>query len=135
MLGLVGFAERVDRPDLAVAVRKRAEERRCGRPAAIGLLPGELAALIRGVRTVEAVVMGEQSVDATPDELDDLEWSQPSIVAARAIPRGAEITADLVTLKPPARGLSPRMLPSIVGRRALYDIAEDEFITFGLVEL
>jgi len=102
---------------------------------AVSLLPGELAALIRGVRTVEAVAMGERSVDTTPDELDELEWSQPSIVAACTIPRGAEITADLVALKPPAWGLSPRMLPSIVGRRALYDIAEDDFITFGLVEL
>jgi N,N'-diacetyllegionaminate synthase len=102
---------------------------------AASLTPAELAALVRAVRALEAVTASEWLLDATPEEMDELEWARPSIVAARAIPRGAEITAAMLTLKPPAWGLSPRVQPLIVGRRALYDIAEDEFLTFGVIEL
>jgi N-acetylneuraminate synthase/N,N'-diacetyllegionaminate synthase len=100
---------------------------------ATSLVPDELAALIRGVRALEAVAASDLPVDSTPHEMDELEWARPSIVAACPIPRGTVITPGIVALKPPAWGLSPRLLPLIVGHRALYDIAEDDFITFGLV--
>ncbi len=58
-----------------------------------------------------------------------------SLIASRRISKGTTITADMVTCKPPERGLSPRLLPWLLGRRAIYDIEEDDFITFGLVDL
>lgn len=99
------------------------------------LIPQELGELVRKVRALEAVLDSGTLRDPSPAEIDDLEWGRVSIVAARSIPRGARITRELLTLKPPARGLSPRFLTFLEGRRALYDIPEDEFLTFGMVEL
>jgi N,N'-diacetyllegionaminate synthase len=102
---------------------------------AASFTPAELAELVRGARAIEEAAASDRLLDPTPDEMDQLEWERPSIVAARSIPRGAIITADMLTLKPPAWGLSPRALPMLEGRRARYDIAEDDFLTFGVVDL
>lgn len=59
---------------------------------------------------------------------------RPSIVTRVPIPKGTVISSDMLQLKPPQRGLSPRMIPWVTGRRAAYDIDEDEFVTFGLLE-
>jgi sialic acid synthase SpsE len=99
------------------------------------LLPGELAELVARVRELEARLAAERVPETAPEVLDDLEWRRVSIVAARPIARGTTITNDMLALKPPARGLSPRFLGTVVGRPALYDIAEDDFITFGMVDL
>lgn len=68
-------------------------------------------------------------------DLDLVEEARPSLVAARPIRRGETLTAEMIACKPPFRGLSPRLLPLVVGRRALYDIAPDEAITFGIIDL
>ncbi len=51
------------------------------------------------------------------------------------IPRGSVLTREMLSTKAPLRGLTPRLLPRLLGRRALYDIRKDESITFGLVEV
>jgi N-acetylneuraminate synthase/N,N'-diacetyllegionaminate synthase len=99
------------------------------------LLPGELAELVARVRELEARLGAGRLPETAPDVLDELEWRRVSIVAACPIARGTTITGDMLALKAPARGLSPRFLGAVVGRPALYDIAEDEFITFGMVAL
>lgn len=102
---------------------------------ATSLTPPEFAELVRRVRALEAVLGAPVLRDPAPAEMDELEWSRVSIVAAKPIPRGVPITPDMLTLKPPGRGLGSRFLAVLEGRRALYDIAEDEFVTFGMVEL
>jgi sialic acid synthase SpsE len=97
------------------------------------LLPSEFAGLVARVRELDANA-GTLRVPLL-DEMDEIESDRPSIVAARAIPRGAKLTKEMLTLKPPAHGLSPRFLGFLLGRRVLYDIAEDDFLTFGMVEL
>ena len=99
------------------------------------MLPGELAELVGRVRELEARLAAEKLPETAPEVLDELEWRRVSIVAARPIAQGTTITSDMLALKPPSRGLSPRFLGAVVGRPALYDIAEDDFITFGMVGL
>lgn len=65
------------------------------------------------------------------DRMDDL---RPSLVATRWIRRGETLTAEMVACKVPFRGLSPSLLPLVLGRRVLYDIARDEPITFGVID-
>ncbi len=121
----------------AVVVEKRLTLNRglVGPYHATSLLPNELGELVRRVRELEAVLGADWIPDPSPAEMDELEWRRVSIVAARPIARGTTITPDMLTLKPPFRGLSPRLLHFLVGRRALYDIPEDEYVTFGMVEL
>lgn len=102
---------------------------------ATSLLPHEFAELVRDVRGLEGVLSSDRLRDPAPTEMDELDWGRVSIVAAEPIPRGARIVRAMLAVKPPARGLSPRCLSFLEGRRALYDIAEDEFLTFGMVEL
>jgi sialic acid synthase SpsE len=101
----------------------------------VSLLPGELAELVARVRELETRLGAPRVSEPSPDALDDLEWHRVSIVAAQPITRGTTISRDMLALKPPSRGLSARFLGAVVGRRALYDIAEDEFVTFGMVDL
>lgn len=102
---------------------------------ATGLIPKEFGDLVRKVRELEAILESETLRDPSPVEMDEVEWGRVSIVAACPIPRGARITREMLTLKPPFRGLSPGFLAFLEGRRALYDIPEDDFLTFGMVEL
>ena len=99
------------------------------------LLPGELAELVTRVRELEARLGASRLPETAPEVLDELAWRRVSIVAARPIARGTTITSDMLVLKAPSRGLSPRFLGAVIGRPALYDIAEDDFITFGMVGL
>lgn len=102
---------------------------------ATSLIPQEFSELVQKVRALEVLLRSETFRNPLPAEMDDLEWSRVSIVAARPIPQGTKITREMLTLKPPCRGLSPGFLRLLEGRRALYDIPEDEFLTFGKVEL
>lgn len=99
------------------------------------LLPGELAELVTRVRELESRLGAARVPEPSPDALDDLEWHRVSIVATRPIAKGTAITPDMLALRAPSRGLSARFFDAVVGRRALYDIAEDDFITFGMVDL
>lgn len=88
-------------------------------------------------KTVALIRRCQLPVDdvASPEALDDLDVRQPSLVATRGIARGEIISAEMVTPKAPSRGLSPTLMPLVIGRRALYDIAQDEPITFGVLDL
>jgi hypothetical protein len=68
-------------------------------------------------------------------DLDVVDELRPSLVAARRIRKGETLTPGMVACKAPFRGLSPALLPLILGHRALYDIEQDEPLTFGLIDL
>lgn len=106
-----------------------------GSSRAPGLAPEEFRELVCGIRALENLRLNGALRNPSPEEMDELERERPGVVAAIPILRGTVITREMLTLKPPARGLSPRLLPLLEGRRALYDIPEDEPITFGMVGL
>jgi N-acetylneuraminate synthase len=56
-----------------------------------------------------------------------------SLVANTAIRKGETITADMLTMKRPGTGISPRFFDQVVGRRADKYIAEDEIITWRML--
>src|SRR5207244_849724 len=68
--------------------------------------PAELAALVRGIRTVEAA-LGHGRKEPAPSELASAAVIRKSLVAARDIPAGAIFTAELIEAKRPGTGLSP----------------------------
>lgn len=102
---------------------------------ATSLTPKEFGELVRSVRALEGIIRSEKLRDPSPAEMDGLDWGRVSIVAARPIPRGTRLSRDMLALKPPFRGLSPAFMTFLEGRRVLYDIAEDDFVTFAMVEL
>jgi N-acetylneuraminate synthase len=56
-----------------------------------------------------------------------------SLVAVRSIAAGATITAEDLTWKRPAHGISPREIDAVVGRVAGRDIAEDELLQWEML--
>jgi sialic acid synthase SpsE len=87
----------------------------------ISLEPNELAALVSGIRKVEAA-LGHGRKEPSPRERDVAAVARKSLVAALHVPLGSVLTEELVAIKRPGTGLPPSMLPQILGRKAKRDI-------------
>ncbi len=87
----------------------------------------ELAGLVRALRHVEAA-LGDGEKRPMPSEADTRRVARKSLVAARAIPAGQRLTADLVTVKRPGTGVSPADLDRVLGRTVVRALAADEVI-------
>ena len=101
---------------------------------AFALEPGELKAMVRAVREVEAALGSgrlEGPSEAEANEMYPL--ARRSIVAAGDIPAGTEITRDMLTTKRPGYGIAPKHLDVVVGRPARVDIEADEVLTWEMV--
>lgn len=108
------------------------DRRRAGPDHLASLEPDELAALVRGVRRVEAA-LGHGRKEPAASELNTAAAARRSLVAARPIRAGSELTRDVITVKRPGTGLPPAMLARVVGRRAKQDIPEDTVLTMDML--
>src|ERR1041385_598944 len=96
------------------------------------LEPAELRELVRSIRTVESALGSGRKVPA-PSEIETAKVARRSLVAARDIPAGITWQRDMVVIRRPGTGMSPAMLDTLLGRRAVRDVAagtllnEDEF--------
>jgi N,N'-diacetyllegionaminate synthase len=91
------------------------------------LEPNELAALVKGVRTIEKA-LGDGVKRPTPSELKNRAVARKSVVAARDIRQGELLTAENLTTKRPGTGVDPMRWNELLGTRAVRDFREDELI-------
>lgn len=91
------------------------------------LEPGELAAMVRGIRHIE-LALGDGVKRPTAGEARNRAVARKSIVASRAIAAGELFSDDNLTAKRPGVGLSPMRWDEVVGRRASRAYAADELI-------
>ncbi|MDP1808990.1 MAG: N-acetylneuraminate synthase [Actinomycetota bacterium] len=91
--------------------------------------PDEFKALVEGLRIVTAA-LGSGKKEPTPAERKIAQTVRKSVVAQAAIPKGALITAEMVTLKRPAGGIPPKDISKVIGAVAARDIGDDEVITW-----
>jgi len=96
------------------------------------LEPGELAALVRGIRIVEAA-LGHGRKEPAASEASAAAVARRSIVAAHDIPAGARLTGDMLTIKRPGTGLAPAMRSHLVGRIAAQDIPTNTILTWEMI--
>jgi N-acetylneuraminate synthase/N,N'-diacetyllegionaminate synthase len=96
------------------------------------LEPEDLAALVRGIRTVEAA-LGHGRKEPSPRELETAAVARKSLVAAADIPAGAILTEELVAVKRPGTGLPPRTRSSVIGRTARQDIPAGTLLTLEML--
>lgn len=94
--------------------------------------PEELAALVRGIRTVEAA-LGTGRKEPAASEAATAAVARRSLVAAATIPAGAILTDALVTVRRPGTGLSPSLRGQVVGRRARVVIPEGTVISIEML--
>lgn len=95
--------------------------------------PDELAELVRQVREVESALGDGRKLGPAPEEMEFYEKARRSVHAAVDIPAGTVIEQDMLTCKRPGYGVRPKFLPLLTGRRAVRDIAADEWITWKMV--
>lgn len=92
------------------------------------LEPGELRALVRGIRLVEAARGSGRKVP-TPRERELATVARRSIVARVGIPKGSILSLDQLDYRRPGAGLPPTKVQAIVGRRTRVEIAPGSMIT------
>lgn len=89
------------------------------------LEPGELAAMVRGIRDIECA-LGDGLKRPGQAEVRNRNVVRRSIVAARSIRRGEVLEAHYLTTMRPGDGLSPMLWDEVVGRLADRDYAAGE---------
>lgn len=92
---------------------------------AASLTPPELADLVRGIRAVEQA-LGRPLKRPGSAERSNMVVARRSLVAAVRIPKGTEITAEMLDAKRPGDGLSPMRIDEVVGRLATRDYEPDD---------
>ena len=91
------------------------------------LEPAELNALVAAIRNIE-VALGDGIKRLTTSEARNRPVVRKSLVASRAIKSGALFTAENITAKRPATGISPMRWDEVIGKTALRDFGPDELI-------
>ena len=94
--------------------------------------PDGLAALVRGIRTIESA-LGNGRKQPARSERSTAAVARKSLVAARAIPAGELLTADAIAVRRPGTGLPPNLRPALVGRRARQTIPVGALLTLDMV--
>jgi len=91
------------------------------------LEPAELNAMVAAIRNIE-VALGDGIKRLTTSEARNRPVVRKSLVASRAITSGALFTAENITAKRPATGISPMRWDEVIGKTALRDFGPDELI-------
>jgi N-acetylneuraminate synthase len=86
--------------------------------------------LMRDIRTLA----GSSDLRAAASEAPARRNARRSLVAARDICRGAVLSAEDVTFKRPAHGISPRCCDEVIGMKARTDIAADSVLQWSMLE-
>jgi sialic acid synthase SpsE len=96
--------------------------------------PDELRAMVAGVREVEESLGNGRLEGPSEEEKEEMfRLARRSLIAARDIPAGTEISREMLTVKRPGYGIPPKQLELIVGRVARVDIEYDDVITWEMV--
>jgi N,N'-diacetyllegionaminate synthase len=94
------------------------------------LEPGELGALVRQIRDVEAA-LGSDIKAPTASELPVRDLVRRSVTTVRAIDAGATVGKEDVTLMRPGTGIPPIELEKVIGRKSARKISAGETLTWS----
>lgn len=89
--------------------------------------PPELRSLIDGIRKIESA-MGNGRKKPSEDEKNTAQVARKSLVAARDIPAGTELTEDLIAIRRPGTGLAPAMKPHLINRTMRISVSAGDLI-------
>lgn len=95
--------------------------------------PSEFERLVAGIRRVESQ-LGKGGLEPSPGEAQSRKDFRRSVVASRDIPAGTVLTREMLRLKKVGKGLHPRELPRLAGRRVSRAVHVDEPIDSDVLE-
>ena len=82
----------------------------------ISLLPAEFARMVQGIRQVEEALGTQGERRISQGELMNRENLAKSLVAARDLPEGTVVAADMVQVRSPGQGLQPNRKGELIGK-------------------
>lgn len=88
------------------------------------LEPAELRAMMEQIRDVEAALAGSDK-DLLPQEIPFRRKLGKSVTTRVAVTKGTALTADMLTCKSPATGVSPVLFERLIGKTVIRDIDAD----------
>lgn len=97
------------------------------------LEPEELAALVKGIRDVEAA-FGDGVKMPSASELPVRALVRRSVTVARTVPAGAQLGPDDITLMRPGTGIAPGDFEAVIGRRAIRDLNAGQTLVWADLE-
>jgi N-acetylneuraminate synthase len=98
----------------------------------VSIEPGELKALVDGVRKIGAALGSEKRL--YPDERIVRRWAHHSVVSLRDIARGSAITPEAIGVKRPGWGIPAKHLEALYGRVAKRDIPKNALVRWNDVK-
>lgn len=107
--------------------------KKCSGPDhSFSLEPDELEEFVRAVRKTE-VLLGSSIKRVRDSEEENHRIGRRSIIAAKDIKAGEEITVEKIVIKRPALGLHPKFMDLVIGKKARKDIPKDMWITWECI--
>ncbi|MBT4540738.1 N-acetylneuraminate synthase [Candidatus Woesearchaeota archaeon] len=102
------------------------------------MTPDELKELIETIKRKEyyvdeknkEVLLGNSIKEPCEKEVEIAKVVKKSIVAKQAIAKGTTITEEMIALKRPSTGISPKLFRKVIGKTANDDIQEDELFSW-----
>lgn len=79
-------------------------------------------------------LLGSFKLSALPSEEKSRQNARRSLVAAREIPEGKAIEREDLTWKRPAKGISPKEIEVVLGKKATRTIEEDEILMWNALD-
>lgn len=92
------------------------------------LEPDELKAMVSAIRNIEKAVGGDGTKHVSESERKNIAIARKSIVAAKDINKGEQLTEENLTVKRPGTGISPMRWEEVIGTKAKRAFSEDELI-------
>lgn len=92
------------------------------------LEPDELKAMVSAIRNIEKAVGGDGTKHVSESERKNIAIARKSIVAAKDIKKGEQLTEENLTVKRPGTGITPMRWEEVLGTKAIRDFVEDELI-------
>ena len=99
-----------------------------GPDAKYSLEPHEFKQLVDGIRALEVMLASPVDKDNINEFKEMKNTFQKSIVSLVAMPKGIEITREMITIKKPGGGLHPRYFDEIIGKKVKREIKKDSVI-------
>jgi N-acetylneuraminate synthase len=88
---------------------------------AASLEPGELHALVQGIRTI-GQALGSEKKECQFCEINTRDVARRSLILTRSVKAGEPLTADMIAIRRPGTGLPPKDVDRVIGKKVARDL-------------
>ena len=98
------------------------------------LEPGELKAMVAGIREAQAALGSGRKDGPSPEEREEMfTLARRSLIVTEDLPAGTVLEPAMLTTKRTGWGIPPKHLDIVLGRPLKIDVEEDEILTWDMV--